>query len=164
MVRCLRYLRSVATARAFRPLALAAAVGAGACVEIDGGAVEVNWVLRTPDGRAITDCGCSSPRVESVRVRLEGSAGTPCDGDHTCEFPCGQFSGATPFRIPPGRYAVSLIAQGPDGAELAEVGRPAPILRDVSEGQVTEMEAFPLIARCAENCSESGSSGACSRR
>jgi len=44
------------------------------CVSIDGGAVEASWVVRTDDGRAITDCQCSDPQIASVRMHLEGAS------------------------------------------------------------------------------------------
>ena len=47
-----------------------------ACVEIDGGAVEISWVIRSETGSAITDCGCASPSIATVRLKLTGVGGT----------------------------------------------------------------------------------------
>ena len=78
------------------------------CVSIDGGAVEASWVVRTDDGRAITDCQCSDPRIASVRFELEGASGAvkgalPCQGRTSCEFSCIQ-NPLTGVRLSAGRY------------------------------------------------------------
>src|SRR5262245_8162797 len=102
------------------------------CVKIDGGAVEISWVIRSRSGSAITDCGCSSPSIATVRLRLEldsgedggavdgGSQATlmPCAGNAQCDFPCARQTGSTPFNIPEThgreRYRVSVVAVSTD--------------------------------------------------
>jgi hypothetical protein len=153
--------------------ALCCAVGCfvGGCVQIDGGAVEVSWVVHA-NGRAITDCSCSDPEITRVRIKLVGQGGgidgtTPCAGRAQCEFGCQRQTGATPFDIPEThgdeKYAVSLVAVGPDGAELPQVITPAPILRSVVRGQPTEVEALLLEAGCAQACEGMNKSGVCTR-
>src|SRR5687768_16517711 len=84
------------------------------CVDINGGAIEASWVLRTSDGRAISDCTCADPAIASVRfvalrVVGDGSVGDDACATHPgCVFSCHSQRGATPFDIPPGRYAISL--------------------------------------------------------
>src|SRR5262249_45658142 len=96
-----------------------------ACVKVDGGAVEISWVIRSKAGSAITDCGCSSPSIAKVRLRLElvsgvdggapmagnGASLEPCAGNAQCDFPCARQTGSTPFNIPEthgtDRYEVS---------------------------------------------------------
>src|SRR6266700_8127978 len=80
---------------------------AAGCVRIDGGAVEVSWVVRSTDGRAITDCSCANPAISKVRIDLVGMNGDidqtqPCAGRTSCEFPCQRQTGSTPFNINPG--------------------------------------------------------------
>ena len=149
---------------------LAFAVSASACVEIDGGAVEVSWVIRSPSGAGITDCGCAAPAIAAVRLVLRGVGGTiegatPCAGRAQCDFPCQRQTGATPFDIretlPGESYEVSVVAVA-DGVVLPEVKRPAPILREVVRAQPTEVEAFQLVAECAAECGMN-SSGVCAR-
>jgi len=160
-------------------LILVVALGAagGGCVRIDGGAVEVSWVVRSADGQAITDCSCASPAISSVRLDLVGVGPTiggnrPCDGRAQCVFACQRQTGSTPFDIPETpkgeMYQISVTALGTDGAELSgsDVMTPAPILRSVSRGQPTEVEAFLLVARCG--CGETvdggmNTSGVCTR-
>jgi hypothetical protein len=150
---------------------------AAGCVRIDGGAVEISWVVRSYDGRAITDCGCSDPQIAKVQLDLVGMGGdidgtTPCEGRPECQFPCQRQTGSTPFEIPQGRagadgvapqYKISLTPLGPDGEPLAGVQGPAPILRSVVRGQPTEVEAFLLVAQCAVACSGMNTSGVCTR-
>jgi len=142
-----------------------------ACVEIDGGAVEISWVIRSETGSAITDCGCASPSIATVRLKLTGVGGTiedyqPCAGNAHCDFPCGRQTGSTPFNIKEThgdeRYQVSIAAVGTDGTELLQVMTPAPILREVARGQPTEVESMQLVALCATEC-QMNSSGVCTR-
>jgi hypothetical protein len=141
-----------------------------ACVEIDGGAVEVSWVIRSPAGGGITDCGCADPAITTVRLVLRGVGGsihetTPCAGRAQCDFPCQRQTGATPFDIRETqgleRYEVSVVAVA-GGAPLLQVAKPAPILREVVRGQPTEVEAFQLVADCSVECGMNNS-GVCAR-
>ena len=142
-----------------------------ACVEIDGGAVEVSWVIRSPTGGGITDCGCATPAITTVRLVLKGVGGTiegatPCAGRAQCDFPCQRQTGATPFDIKQTqgaeRYEVSVVAVA-DGVELLQVTKPAPILREVVRAQPTEVESFQLVAECADECGMK-TSGVCARQ
>ena len=142
-----------------------------ACVKIDGGAVEISWVIRSKLGSAITDCGCASPPIDKVRLKLVGQGGaidgaTPCAGQAQCDFPCARQTGATAFDIQETqgdeRYLVSIVALGTDGSELPQVMMPAPILREVVRGQPTEIESMQLVADCATACMMN-SSGVCAR-
>src|SRR5262245_52236126 len=109
------------------------------CVEINGGAVEISWVIRSQAGSAITDCGCASPSIAKVRLKLVGVGGAvdgkaPCAGQAQCDFPCSRQTGSTAFNIQEThgaeRYEVSVVAIGTDGSELSQVTAPAPILRE----------------------------------
>jgi hypothetical protein len=138
-------------------VAAALTCAAAGCVRVDGGAVEVSWVVRSPQGQAITDCSCADPPISRVRLDVRGVGGTidgtePCANDARCEFPCQRQTGSTPFDIketkPGEMYAISVTAIGVDGTELPAVMTPAPILRSVVRGQATEVEAFLLVAQC----------------
>ncbi len=138
-----------------------------ACVKIDGGAVEISWVVISPSGGGITDCSCADPAIAKVRLVLVGMGGTiegatPCAGKAQCDFPCQNQTGATQFDIPPTgpgeSYKVSVVAVGDDGLEIppTEMMTPAtpdPILLQVTEGQPTEVDAFTLVAPCSLACS-----------
>jgi hypothetical protein len=145
-----------------------------ACVQIDGGAVEVSWVVHA-NGRAITDCSCADPPIARVRINLVGRGGAiggppplqPCEGRAQCEFSCQRQTGATPFDIketqPDEKYEVSVVAMDSAGVDLTAVMSPAPILRSVVRGQPTEVEAFLLEAGCAPACGGLNKSGVCTR-
>jgi hypothetical protein len=144
---------------------------AGSCVQINGGAVEVSWVVHA-NGRAITDCSCSFPQIASVRIDLVGKGGAiegtkPCEGQAKCQFACQRQTGATPFDIPETHgdeaYAISVVAVGPDGHDLPDIQAPAPILRTIVRGQPTEVEAFLLDAGCASACETMNKTSVCAR-
>jgi hypothetical protein len=155
---------------------MVAALITGGCVKIDGGAVEVSWVVRSESGSAITDCGCADPPIDKVRLRLvkvrladtgasvEGN--NLCEGEAQCAFPCQRQTGSTAFDIEPTKagesYAISVEAVGVDNNVLEGVMSPAPILRAVVSGQPTEVEAFQLVAPCRTECEMNGS-GVCAR-
>ncbi|HXT95710.1 MAG TPA: hypothetical protein VN853_05375 [Polyangia bacterium] len=135
-----------------------------ACVQIHGGAVEISWlVVSSGTGGVITDCSCADPAISKVRLVLTGRGGTiegatPCAGKAQCDFPCQNQTGATPFDIPPTgpgeSYDVQVVAVDQTGTEVpqSQIMTPALILRQVVEGQPTEVEAFTLTAPCAAAC------------
>lgn len=160
--------------------AVALVVSLVACVDVDGGAVEASWVVRTEDGRAIGGCGCADPSIDRVRFRVlrVGTGGDGATGEDACavlgakcEFSCDRNTGATPFRVAPGRYLVSLVpidAQGqdltlPSAERTRTVGVPAPVLRDVRTGQASQLETFLIVAGCAPACSAANNNRVCER-
>lgn len=153
-------------------LLLFTALGAG-CKSVDGGAVEVSWVLATWDGRGISDCGCTCPPIAKVRVAVvpEGGGADACAGRSACEFSCNQQTAATQFDIPPGSYQVSLIPVGPDGTDVTggEAGgcragaQAYTKLYQVVKGQVTQLEALQLVVGCAPECGGDDSTRVCTR-
>jgi hypothetical protein len=148
---------------------VALSLALGGCVQIQGGSIEVSWVVHA-NGRAITDCGCADPAIASVRIDVRGRGGAidaPCAGRAGCQFACGRQTGATPFDIPETHgdemYAIGVVAVGADGADLPAVMAPASILRTVTRGQPTEVEAFLLSAGCNMDCGGMNKSGVCAR-
>lgn len=151
------------------PLAALAIVASliPACVKINGGAVEISWVVISPSGGGITDCSCADPAIAKVRLVLQGKGGTiegatPCAGQAQCDFPCQNQTGATQFDIPPTgpgeSYAASVVAVGTDGVEIPQTeimtpSTPDRVLLQVSNGQPTEVDAFTLVAPCSLACS-----------
>jgi hypothetical protein len=148
-------------------------------VRINGGAVEISWVVRTADGRAITDCTCSAPPIARVRLNVRRKSGetssdaggvacdsgTPCEPAAQYEFACQRQTGATPFDIeesqPGEMYEISVNALDKAGNSLGTVQTPAPILRKVVKGQPTQVEAFLLVTQCNDECMNQ--SGVCTR-
>lgn len=143
------------------------------CVSIDGGAVEASWQTMTHDGRAITNCGCTCPPMPKVRLQLLPVAGgsDPCVGRAACQFSCNQESGATRFDIPPGSYAVSLVPVGADGNDIPSgaVGTCSaragidPVVRDVVQGRVTQLDTMTVLTDCASECGGSNNNLVCTK-
>jgi hypothetical protein len=169
-----RRFRRAATAKATVAMLAVGLAGTVGCVRIDGGSVEFSWVLRTADGRAIGDCGCSNPPVANVRLnlRLVSAAGTdegamPCAGRTQCQFSCPRQTGATPFDIPETKpdqmYLISIDALAADGTALSAIKTPPPVARSVVRGQPTDMGALLLVTECADACSGVNGQGVCAR-
>lgn len=145
-----------------------------ACKHVDGGAVEASWVMVTADGRGIADCGCTCPPIGKIRMELwpqdGGGGGDACAGRAACEFSCGQETGATQFDIPPGTYQVKLIPVAADGSDVTgeagscrAEGRAFTKLYQVIAGQVTQLDALPLLVGCAPECGGDDSTRVCQK-
>jgi hypothetical protein len=144
------------------------------CVSVDGGAVEASWVVVTNnDGRRIANCACTCPPIAKIRMQLTpvGGGPDPCAGHDSCAFSCNQQTGATRFDIPPGTYGISLVAVGADGNDIPNGpvgtcslgGGPAPVVRDVQKGRVTQLDALVMLADCAPECGGADSTRVCTR-
>jgi hypothetical protein len=163
-----RFARFLTCARPLCYGSLAAVLLAG-CVDVDGGAIEASWVLRTFDGRGISDCGCSQPEITRVRfvvrsVAPEGAVGDDvCAGRPGCEFPCHRQRGATPFFVPARRYAISFAPLDNQGMPLTGARVPAPILRDVEFGRATQLDAISIESACSAACNGDQGNKVCSR-
>jgi hypothetical protein len=153
------------------PLLALVALAVGGCVDIDGGAVEISWVVRSTSGSAITSCSCADPPIDKVRLVLVPrgpsiAGNNPCESPAQCDFPCQRQTGSTAFNIKPTQagesYEISVLALGGDGNVLEGVMTPAPVLRSVVNGQPTEVDAFQLVAPCRAECEMNGS-GVCAR-
>lgn len=160
-----------------RIVALLLALAATGCVSIDGGAVEASWDIHAQDGRGIADCSCTCPEIAKVRLSVVPAAGGAdvCAARAACQFFCRAKHGATPFDIPPGDYALSLVPLGLDGQDLTGAvtqdgggvctaqGGVAPTLRTVGKGQLTQLNAVVIVADCAPVCGGSDSTKVCTK-
>lgn len=151
-------------------LAAALAWATASCVDIDGGAVEASWDIRSHDGRGISDCSCTCPAIESIRFHLRRVRDglDPCRGRAGCEFACQRRTGATAFDIPPGTYEISLRPIGAGGQDLltaapqaCSVRTPAPILREVVRGQPTQLDAHLILSDCDASCAGGNNQKVC---
>jgi hypothetical protein len=128
---------------------------AGGCVEVDGGAVEVGWDLRFPDGRRTDDNGdsisCSRAQLGDMALVLSpvGGGDDPCSGVGHCRFSCSpQGVGTTDFVLPPGDYAMALQVLDPSGKALG-VGdgilTPGSMVRRIILGEITNLSVHLII-------------------
>jgi hypothetical protein len=148
--------RPCAPGSALARLALAAlAAAAVACVEVDGGAVELSWSLRTVEGDAVESCG--DIPLEAVRICWEpadGASTDQCRPGHRRTFPCGDRHGVTAFEVPPGPTLLWIEPVCPGGApppaDTYEV--PPPILRTVEHGRVVTLRSLLIEIRAGADC------------
>jgi len=127
-----------------------------ACIEIDGGAAELSWSLRSQDGASIETC--ADVRVQLVRLcwgpadgQVLGS-GQECRSGQRRDFPCGESSGITAFNLEPGPTAFWVEPVCIDGAS-ADAGTyqvPPPIVRNVEEGQIVSLNSLLLVVNPAD--------------
>ena len=128
-----------------------------ACVDIGGGAVELSWTLRTPDGEP-NQCGRAS--IDNVRLcwKANDEPGQTCDGQ--ASFDCEEQRGFSRFEVAPGATRLwieplcedTLVVPDPATYEV-----PAPVVRQVETGEVVTLNALLIIATdnaggCRTNC------------
>jgi hypothetical protein len=118
-----------------------AALGMG-CVDIHGGAVEVAWAIYASTGRACCPNGdfCRAAQATTVTAHLHPE--TCAGAELTRGFPCHRGEAASGFDIPPGLYCITIDAVDTQGQVIAR--GPAPLLRQISTGDVSELGAVAL--------------------
>jgi hypothetical protein len=143
--------------RLFTGAALALAlVGGTGCLQIEGGAVEVAWVLRHSDntaGKCDDSHLPSQYRIDRIRLRVtpEDDLGmdlcASADPPGTCEFSCEDGGGTTRFDIPEGTYYFDLVPLTADGSVIpaSVVAVPAPLRRTIVEGDITDLGIWQLV-------------------
>jgi hypothetical protein len=132
--------------RVVRTVAWVGLALAGACTEVDGGAVEVSWVFRTDRGDR-RDCG----QIDVGQVELRwGSA----SADRVA-FPCRDERGVTGFDLPVGPRSLYLRPICADGSPAADGSyrAPAPIVRTITDGDVITLDT-QLIEVRVTGCGE----------
>lgn len=133
--------------------------GATGCVEVEGGAVELSWSLRSFAGESIQ--ACRDARIEEVRLcwtPLEADGGEVsggCRPPNLESFACEAENGVTGFEIPPGRTSLEIqpVCAGGRPAERGTYDVPPPIVRRVREGKVVTLNALLIVA---STCSDPG--------
>jgi hypothetical protein len=135
-------------------VALATLIGTATtgCIEIEGGAVELSWSLRTFGGSAVGSCG--DVGIQNVRLCWQTLGdGSPSTEDIICQaglrrtFDCSDSSGVTGFDLDPGPTAFWIEPVCQDGAP-ADSGTyevPPPIVRTVQEGKIVSLSSLLLV-------------------
>jgi hypothetical protein len=147
-------------------LVAALALASSACVDIDGGAVDLSWSLFAFGGDRVS---CDEAEVAAVElcwraVPAGGTLEASCaDADHL-GFACDDNHGTTRFDLPAGRTAFWLEPVCRDG-EPAATGTyqvPAPIVREVVDGEVVTLSSLAIIVSDnSENPPNCGPTGVC---
>jgi hypothetical protein len=121
------------------------------CVDVSGGAVQARWALRIKSCPS-NNCTCMDAQVAQMEIVMipTGGGADPCAVDHRCRFVCSEQKGEgiTKFVIPEGEYAISLQAIDPSGKVLGPEDRvsvPAPVVRSVFNGQLTDLNVNLII-------------------
>jgi len=117
-----------------RGIATATAIVLGGCVQIEGGAVELRWAIRDQDGRTRS---CERTEIDTVTLVGEDEQGEPS----AFVFDCDEGHGTTHFGLAEGSYLFRIEPGGP-GAKGVTV--PNPIVADVHEGDVTDLQVLVL--------------------
>lgn len=142
----------------------------GACLEIDGAAAEVAWVLRDSRQRA-AKCDSESLKllgvpIAKVRLRIQpldpsGQLGEDlCEAGAVkgCEFSCRSLGGTTPFSIPlpageeSADYFFSLAPLTEDGTAIGPdvVSVPPPMRRTVRKGDLADLGLWMIVIPAVE--------------
>lgn len=135
------------------------AAGSTACIEIDGGAVELSWSLRSFDGDRVDSC--AKARIDEVRVCWEevesGSSTGICEGSQS--FPCGEENGVSGFSIAPGQTAFWIEPICVDGspADPGSYQVPPPIVRTVDDGKIVTLNSLLIVVTpFGSSCPDAG--------
>lgn len=134
------------------------------CIEIDGGAVELSWSLRSFDGASVQ--ACPDARIQSVRLCWEtlpdgstSAGGDACRATQRQKFPCGEYSGVTGFDLPPGSTAfwIEPVCTDGEAADAETYQVPPPIVRTVEEGKIVSLNSLLLVVSPpASDCPPAG--------
>ena len=130
------------------------AVTSVACVEVNGGAVELSWSVRTFDGERVEDsCDDDKHDVHLEGIRLawkavsSGGGETGMEPDGWAEFPCADRRGITDFTVPGGEHLLWIVPVCSDDApSTGNYQVPPPIVRTIREGTVTTLDALLVVA------------------
>lgn len=131
--------------------AFAVAVGMGlcGCLEMDGGAVEVSWVIRDAHqrGQSCSQAGIHQVRVEVIQ-QTDGGVVNLCTARRIgkCTFSCKDGNGATPFRIPSGSYYFGLMPLDSEGNEMSPGLVQVPVMarRSIDDGQMLDLGVWQM--------------------
>lgn len=100
------------------------------CTDVNGGAIEASWNLRTAAGG---DLECGDAAVDEIRLYV---------ADRRFDFDCSDARGVTGFDIPPGTVSISLVPLCADGMPPPPdtYQSPAEIVRVITEGDVITLD------------------------
>lgn len=108
--------------------------------------MELSWTVRRADGTEAIACARGTDVITEVALCARACAvigDGACIGEVTCPvraWPCQRLRGSTLFEIVAGRKELWIEVRCASG-ERADVVVPEPIVRDVADGEVTQLNA-----------------------
>lgn len=146
-------------------IALILAVGCPGCIEIDGGAAELSWSLRSFEGASLDVC--DEARVDDVRLcwqpLIPDDAGPEpsvrCAPGRRKTFLCDDASGITGFDLEPGStsFWIEPVCRDGEPATPGTYQVPPPIVRTVEEGRIVTLNSLLLVVGPpGTDCAEAG--------
>jgi hypothetical protein len=121
-----------------------------ACVDVEGGAVELSWEIRTAQGGR-PDQPCATSGIAEIGLCIRGCGADPaaepgtCTGELICphaRWECEKFTGSTRFDVSTGPAELFIEAYCQDGTKAQGVQVPGPIVRTIAFGQVAQLNAL----------------------
>jgi hypothetical protein len=129
-------------AGAWRLGTLALSLGAFACTDVTGGAVELSWALRTTRDVGLDDC--AGDAIGRIRLWWETD-----ERRRFASFPCRDNNGVTAFDLPLGSVSLDVTPECSDGTTPAvnDFVAPPPITRTVALGEAITLDAILLVVK-----------------
>lgn len=131
------------------------------CVDVQGGAVELSWSLRTYEGASLAPC--SRADIDRVRIcwdSLEdgGRPAARCQPSQYRSFPCDEQSGVTRFEVPPGPASLFIEPVCLDGlpAPIGTYEVPPAIVRTIVDGEVATLSSLLMVVTDNQTCTGPG--------
>ena len=125
-------------------LLLGALIPQAACVDVNGGAVELSWDIRETSGDS---CDCDEAGIDTVQLVCADITDPtiPCTRASVLRpWPCTDGTGATRFEIPEGDWQLFIdVTCRPGASCLPRV--PDPIVRTIESGRVAELNALLIL-------------------
>jgi hypothetical protein len=117
----------------------------GACVDIDGGAAELSWSLRTYAREPIKTC--ADARISTVRLVWQPVGSTAAEPEGRVDFPCTSTRGVTDFVISEGPQLFWIEPICDDGAPptTGTYEVPPPVLRTVASGEIITLNSLLIV-------------------
>ncbi len=126
-------------------------------MSLDGGAVEVKWVIRdtTQRARKCNDVGIGYIRLSIISGTDDGEEDLCLSPDidvGRCTFDCTVGNGDVPFKIPEGWYHFGLTALDNERRVISpeKISIPPPIHRRVLHGEILDLGVWQITANLSE--------------
>ena len=116
-----------------------------ACVDINGGAAELSWSLRTYARERIETC--ADARINTVQLVWQPVGSTAAEPEGRVKFPCSSTRGVTDFVISEGPqlFWIEPICNDGDPPTTGTYEVPPPVLRTVASGEIVTLSSLLIV-------------------